>query len=117
MIFFIQIQIHDRFVTVIKLGRHLKPKRKYVVDNKNEDEDFSGNFSWLFYPHFLLRLAHWLAISNQLQRWMTSAAFQRLSMTQRKTLQKAFAQVYNRHTDPFSFSCKKYLQSIENNFH
>ena len=94
-----------------------KPQKE-IVDNKNEDaEDFSGNFSWLFYPHFLLRLAHWLAISNQLQRWMTSAAFQRLSMTQRKTLQKAFAQVYNRHTDPFSFSCKKYLQSIENNFH
>ena len=91
-------------------------------DGKSQqNEGFRGKFSWLllrfFYPHFLLRLAHWLAISNQLQRWMTSAAFQRLSMTQRKTLQKAFAQVYNRHTDPFSFSCKKYLQSIENNFH
>ena len=87
---------------------HTKPQKEIVDCNKNEDEDFSGNFSWLFYPHFLLRLAHWLAISNQLQRWMTSAAFQRLSMTQRKTLQKAFAQVYNRHL--FSFPCKNYLR-------
>ena len=71
-----------------------------------------GNFSWLFptFPHFLLRLAHWLlAISNQLQRWMTSAAFQRLSMTQRKTLPNALLKFIT-DTDHFLFHAH-YLKS------
>ena len=72
--------------------------QKEMVDNKTvffvkmKTKIFWGIFLGFFttFPHFLLRLAHWLlAISNQLQRWMTSAAFQRLSMTQRKTLPKA----------------------------
>ena len=91
MIFFIQIQIHDRFVTVIKVGT--KP-RKEMMAKDNKMKDFGGNFLGFFFafstPIFcsdwLVASASWLAISNQLQRWMTSAAFQRLSMTQRKTL-------------------------------
>ena len=92
--------------------------QKEMVDNKTvsfvkmKTKIFWGIFLGFFttFPHFLLRLAHWLlAISNQLQRWMTSAAFQRLSMTQRKTLPKALLKFIT-DTDHFLFHAH-YLKS------